>query len=130
MTTTPGRNPPGPAPTAGFIADGLYLPGYENTGCPPIYFAVDTSGSVSDHELALVWTEIKAAADAVQPDHIRVIQCDAAVHSDVQYECEDIPDQTMFRGRGGTAFTPVFDLVNDESNAPGLSDLPHGPILR
>lgn len=114
-------------PNRRFIADGMYLPGKENAGCPPIYFAVDTSGSVSDHELSLVWTEIKAAAEAAQPDHVRVIQCDAAIHSDQQYECEEIPDQTMFKGRGGTAFTPVFDMVNAESMPPAcliyLTDL-------
>lgn len=114
-------------PNRRFAASGMYLPGNQNAGCPPIYFAVDTSGSVSDHELSLVWTEVKAAAEAAQPDHIRVIQCDAAVHSDEQYECEDIPDQTMFKGRGGTAFSPVFELVNDEPIPPAcliyLTDL-------
>ena len=110
-----------------FAATDQYMPGYKNAGCPPIFFAVDTSGSVSDHELALVWTEIKAAAEAAQPDHIRVIQCDAAIHSDEEYDPEDVPDQIMFKGRGGTAYRPVMELVNDEPIPPAcliyLTDL-------
>ena len=114
-------------PNRRFVASGLYLPGKDPTGCPPIYFAVDTSGSVSDDELAMVWTEIRAAAAAVTPEYLRVIQCDAAVQDDQTYEPDHVPEIVMVHGRGGTAYRPVFDLVDRESPPPAcliyLTDL-------
>ena len=92
-------------------AAGPYLAGKEPHGAPPIAFAVDTSGSMSNKELAEVWAEVRECVDAMMPESVRIIQCDAAIVDDESYEPEDLPQELDARGRGGTQFTPVFDLL-------------------
>lgn len=98
-------------PNRRFAATGPYLAGKELYGAPPIAFAVDTSGSMSNQELAEVWAEIKECAAAMEPEFVRIIQCDATVVDDQTYEPEDLPHHLNARGRGGTMFTPVFNLL-------------------
>ena len=95
-------------------ANGPYLAGKEPHGAPPIAFAVDTSGSMSNKELAEVWAEVRECADAMLPETIRIIQCDAAIADDQTFEPEDLPQELDARGRGGTLFQPVFDLLEAE----------------
>ena len=92
-------------------ATGPYLAGKEPHGAPPIAFAVDTSGSMSNKELAEVWTEVRECADAMSPEVVRIIQCDAAIVDDQTFEPDDLPQDLDARGRGGTLFSPVFDLL-------------------
>ena len=101
-------------PDRRFAATGPYLAGIEPYGAPPIVFAVDTSGSMSNKELAEVWTEVRECAEVMIPENVRVIQCDAAIADDRTYDPEDLPLTLDARGRGGTMFTPVFDLLEHD----------------
>ena len=101
-------------PDRRFAATGPYLAGVEPYGAPPIAFAVDTSGSMSNKELAEVWAEVRECAEVMMPENVRVIQCDAAIADDRTYDPDDLPDNLDARGRGGTMFTPVFDLLEHD----------------
>jgi predicted metal-dependent peptidase len=83
-----------------------------------IVVAIDTSGSIDSEMLAQFGGELQAIVDEVRPRQTRVLYCDTRVTSCQEYE----PGETIelsVKGRGGTAFTPVFDHVSEN-----MDDLP------
>ena len=74
-----------------------------------ICMAIDTSGSVSERELSLVFSEIrhvwKAGAEIV------VVECDAAVQQSYRYSGK-VPKAP--KGGGGTDFNPVFEWTKTQ----------------
>lgn len=68
--------------------------------------AIDTSGSVSDDQLSLFFSEIHGMWR--QGAEIVVIECDAAVQRHYPYRGK-LPD--FVAGRGGTVFDPVFEFL-------------------
>ncbi len=105
-------------PNRRYIDQGLYLPALRSEACAPIVIAIDTSGSLSADELAIFWGEIREIASEVKPENIRLIQCDARIAADDEYDPMDMPDEIVAKGRGGTAFTPVFDKLEDADSPP------------
>lgn len=98
---------------------GLYMPSLGIEAPGHIVFAVDTSGSMSDQDLAEIFAEIRVYRETY-PCRLTVIQCDAAIQSVTTYEemdGEEIPNKVSLFGRGGTDFRPVFDWVDE--NAEG-----------
>lgn len=93
---------------------GGYLPSLRGEQTPPIAVAFDTSGSVSDKELAAFITELQSIIDEVQPAAIHFIQCDAKVQSHEELGPEDVLGKVKISGRGGTRFEPVFEHVERE----------------
>ena len=69
--------------------------------------AIDTSGSVSDEELAEFMNEIhhihKAGVD------ITIVQCDAKMYPPMEYKGKH---EFQLHGRGGTEFDPVLEYYN------------------
>jgi predicted metal-dependent peptidase len=84
----------------------LYLPSAIGFNEPKIAFAVDTSGSIGEEEIAQAVAEI----EAIRRDFgcsMYLIDCDAEVHSGRWLDAaEAVP--TKFKGGGGTDFAPVF----------------------
>lgn len=83
--------------------DGTIVPGIKVKQFSRIAVAVDTSGSVSDSELAMFFGEIhgiwRTGAEVI------VIEADAAVQRVYTYNGK-LPESVA--GRGGTVFDPVF----------------------
>lgn len=74
-----------------------------------VYIGVDSSGSVSDQELQLFFTEIESIAKAM---HVKakVLIADAAIQNSFEYT----PGMKIqIKGRGGTAYQPVLAYAND-----------------
>lgn len=69
--------------------------------------AVDTSGSVSDHDLSDFFSEIHGIWR--QGAEITVVECDATVQRTYPYT-GILPERVA--GRGGTIFNPVFEWIN------------------
>ena len=92
-----------------------YLPSLYGEAAPAFAVAVDTSGSVSDQELAEFSAEIAAIASEVKPLTLTVIHCDAAVHKAESFERGEEVRITTFHGRGGTDFRPPFEYVQKEA---------------
>ena len=97
--------------------------------------AIDTSGSVSDEELAEFMNEIhhihKAGVD------ITIVQCDAKMYPPMEYKGKH---EFQLHGRGGTAFDPVLEYYNANlkkytslvyftDGEAGAHEKPRGPIL-
>ena len=101
-------------PDRRMIHSGLFLPGLSSPGFQELCFAVDTSGSMSQEEMNLVWSQIQDCAAQMEAERIRVIQCDAEVKEDHTYHRTDLPSTLETMGGGGTKFTPVFEALEDE----------------
>ena len=81
-------------------------PGIKVKQFQKIAVAVDTSGSISDADLCVFFTEIDAMYR--QGAEIEVIECDAEVQRTYNYNGQ-LP--TDVSGRGGTVFDPVFAFL-------------------
>ena len=77
-------------------------------------FAIDTSGSLNNQALSNVWSAISEICDELNPEYVRIIQCDTVVQDDQSYDKVDMPDDIIAKGRGGTSFRPVFDLIDED----------------
>jgi len=85
-----------------------------------IHVAVDTSGSVSDADMALFVGELNAIKGTL-PVRITLFACDAALAPDAPWVTEPWQDFQMprkFDGGGGTTFAPVFDWIEREGAHP------------
>ena len=87
------------------------LPGRMDDKILKIVVAIDTSGSVSNKEVADIFNEIFTIL-AKRKHDITVIECDAKVQR--VYKARTAHDiKTKVKGRGGTKFTPVIEYINN-----------------
>jgi predicted metal-dependent peptidase len=75
--------------------------------------ATDTSGSVSDEELAWVFDEVFGILKCTK-FKLTIMECDAAIQR-VYTADKRTQIQTKVKGRGGTYFQPVFDYIAEEN---------------
>ena len=92
---------------------GLYLPSMYSDSIGDLVFAIDTSYSMSSESLSNVWSEIRNAANTIKPNSVTVIQCSERVTSVEQYSYHDLPESIEAKGRGSTAYKPVFEKVEE-----------------
>lgn len=105
------------APNRRYVAHGLYLPTLYSEHIGTLAFAVDTSGSMGDHELQAACAELKEIAREVNPERIIVLYADAAVADlDIFESGEEIEFRP--KGGGGTDFRPVFEKITEEGYEP------------
>jgi|TARA_R100001460_G_scaffold30321_2_gene59831 predicted metal-dependent peptidase len=108
-------------PNRRFIGAGMYLPSMYSPALEEIAVAVDTSGSISDEELTTFTTETSVILRDLDPERIHFIQCDAEVQGHDEYTRESLPLKVKYKGRGGTAFEPVTNYINE--NIPNCKAL-------
>ena len=98
--------------------------------------AFDTSGSISDEDLSWFFSELDHIE--IQGAQITLIQCDASIQKVEPYHKSFRREQPQAYGRGGTAFSPIFNyLKEDRSRIPdllvyftdGYGDHPEDPRL-
>jgi predicted metal-dependent peptidase len=93
---------------------GEIMPGIVKTGLPDVTVLWDTSGSM--HGLAEeILTEVNEIVSEMGLS-IRLMVCDAAVHSDVQGISNIEAVLPHIQGGGGSDFTPAFDVLVEENN--------------
>jgi predicted metal-dependent peptidase len=76
-----------------------------------IMVVVDTSGSISDEELSIFFTEIGAMFSAGVV--VTVVQCDADIQDVKEYKQKK--QKYECKGRGGTSFKPPFELAKNKT---------------
>jgi predicted metal-dependent peptidase len=93
---------------------GLYLPTPGVPGPNHIVAAIDTSGSMSDGELAKILGELDSLR-AVTHCRLTILQCDTEVRKVDEYDvwAPASFERYGINGRGGTLFQPVFDWIED-----------------
>jgi predicted metal-dependent peptidase len=105
-------------PNRRHIHNGIYLPSIRGEELT-LVIGIDTSGSISDDELAQFIAEVNGIMACIKGWTLHVMGCDAAVHG---YEVVQYPETLDFKqvckGRGGTSFVPVFDKVAEEGLTP------------
>jgi predicted metal-dependent peptidase len=115
-------------PSRKHLHRGLVLPSVGTPSPGRLVFAVDTSGSMSDAEIAQIYGEIRAFRETF-PCRLAVLQADACVHSVVEYDEMDgseVPQRVQVVGRGGTDFRPVFEWLEEHGQG---SDAAHSPLV-
>ena len=104
-------------PNRRFLHQSIYLPSMATPSLGELVIAVDTSGSVKKHQLAVFSAEITSLLQTVEPEKAHIILCDRQIHDVITY------DPTMgnqlklpMKGGGGTNFCPVFEWVENNAN--------------
>lgn len=77
-----------------------------------IVIAIDTSGSVSDEQVAYIFNEVFAIISR-RKFEMTVIECDARVQRVYRVQKQGDVELSVL-GRGGTAFTPVIEHINGD----------------
>jgi len=102
----------------------IYMPSIGKPGPDHIAIAVDTSGSMSNDDLAHALAEIdglRAAAGC----SLTLIQCDAEIQSVAEYDPWELTESTFadyeFLGRGGTSLKPPFNWIEENLLMRGKS---------
>lgn len=104
-------------PNRRYIADGVYLPGMPKEGPGVVVLAIDTSGSIDDTLLTKFIAEVRKINVDMQPECIHVVCCDARVQWTGEFgPYDDVKAEP--KGRGGTAFSPVFNWVRERGINP------------
>ncbi len=107
-------------PNSRFIDSGLYLPSIRSEGIDAIAVIVDTSGSLPAETLAAFWAELGEVAAEIRPGRVVVLQVDAAVQDAAEYAPDELPDEIVVKGRGGTDFRPGFEWLDEQGIRPGV----------
>ncbi len=113
-------------PNRRYIHRGLYLPGMRSDDLPEVVVAVDTSGSVSSHELDQFATELSAILETCAL-RLHLLYCDMKVAKVETVLRDDLPLTLSPAGGGGTDFRPAFGWVAERNIRPAcmvyLTDL-------
>ena len=107
-------------PNRRFIDSGLYLPSIRSEGMETIAVIVDTSGSLPAETLAEFWAELREVATEIKPESAVVLQVDAIVQDAAEYPPDDLPEEIVVKGRGGTDFRPGFEWLDDQGIQPAV----------
>lgn len=83
---------------------------------------VDTSGSISDDELAIFASEMKGIMVEYSVKSVDVLPCDAKIHNAQHFTDPKKTKITKarFYGGGGTSFDPVFKWIEDNMIKKGI----------
>lgn len=109
------------------FADDIIMPAFtenvDGAAAENIWFAVDTSGSVSDSTLSVVMGELKSASQQIGlRGYISFFDCD--ITPPVPFENTEQTDSITPVGGGGTSFRVVFDSIDSF-----FEDLPRAIVV-
>ena len=113
-------------PNKRYLDYDIVVPGLYSEKAGRIAVALDTSGSMSDEELALVGAELRELGKLAE--EMLLIVADADIREVVPFDRLDAYlDRGRFSGGGGTDHRPVFAYLEEHRIAPelfvGLTDL-------
>ncbi len=96
------------SPNKRLVSMGIYLPGIKSEKAENIVIAIDTSGSISEEEIKIFNSELKAALSSFD-GRITLLGCDTEVNLAMEISSWEIPEKIQFTGGGGTDFRPPFE---------------------
>jgi len=100
------------------LARGFFMPSLGLDIPSHVVFAIDTSGSMGNEDLAVIAGEVRNFRETF-PSRLTVLQCDASIQREETYSAEDptpTPEKVAIKGRGGTDFRPVFKWVSTQTD--------------
>jgi predicted metal-dependent peptidase len=101
-------------PNKRFINRGFILPSPYSETLPPIYIAIDTSGSITNKQLGAYQKELNEILMQFPQTVLKVMYCDTEVAKRVEFSTENLPVKLEAIGGGGTDFRPVFEKIKEE----------------
>ena len=122
-------------PSRRHLAMGMLRPSGITERVGELVIAIDTSGSIGQHELTKCLSEIKGVCDTVRPESVRILYGDTKVCSDELYgdvpnacaSLEQLTQTTKPAGGGGTRVQCVPDYIRDNNiNAQAVIVLTDG----
>ena len=122
-------------PSRRHLAMGMLRPSGITERVGELVIAIDTSGSIGQHELTKCLSEIKGVCDTVRPESVRILYWDTKVCSDELYgdvpnacaSLEQLTQTTKPAGGGGTNVQCVTDYIRDNNiNAQAVIVLTDG----
>jgi len=104
-------------PNRRFLSQGIYLPSVSGEAMGELVFAVDCSGSIGEAEINQFAAEVRCVSEDHKPNVIHVVYFDSQV---CHYDKFDRDEEVVIapHGGGGTAFSPVFDYLEEHSIDP------------
>jgi predicted metal-dependent peptidase len=122
-------------PSRRHLAMGMLRPSGITERVGELVIAIDTSGSIGQHELTKCLSEIKGICDMVKPESVRILYWDTKVCADELYgdvagacgSLEQLTQTTKPAGGGGTNVQCVTDYIRDNNiNAQAVIVLTDG----
>ena len=122
-------------PSRRHLAMGMLRPSGITERVGELVIAIDTSGSIGQHELTKCLSEIKGVCDTVRPESVRILYWDTKVCSDELYgdvpnacaSLEQLTQTTKPAGGGGTMVQCVPDYIREKQiNAQAVIVLTDG----
>jgi len=122
-------------PSRRHLAMGMLRPSGITERVGELVIAIDTSGSIGQHELTKCLSEIKGVCDTVRPESVRILYWDTKVCSDELYgdvpnacaSLEQLTQTTKPAGGGGTRVQCVPDYIQAKNiNAQAVIVLTDG----
>ena len=98
------------------LADDLYLPSPYSETVGRMVFAIDTSGSIDDKQIARVAARISNLCELYPPESVIVLWWDTRVHAEQRFEIESYANiATLLKpvGGGGTRVSCVSEYMNE-----------------
>lgn len=105
-------------PNRRYLSAGIYMPSGVTEQVGELILAIDTSGSIGNHELSAFLSEVKEICDTVHPDGIRLLYWDTRICRDEKYDSQDLDElvkSTKPKGGGGTDVTCVTDYIREHN---------------
>lgn len=95
------------------LANDIYLPSLENESIGEVVIAIDTSGSITNEQVAEFASELASICDTCNPDKVRVLWWDTAVHGEQVFSQNytDIAKMLKPMGGGGTWVSCVSEYL-------------------
>lgn len=108
-------------PNRRFIASDIYMPTGITERVEGIVVGGDMSGSIGDHEQAVILTEVSSITDTVKPSWLRMLYWDTEVVGDEKYEMHQLDNfvqSTKPVGGGGTDPSCVPEYLTSHKITP------------
>ena len=108
-------------PNRRFIASDIYMPTGITERVEGIVVGGDMSGSIGEHEQAVILTEVSSITDTVKPSWLRMLYWDTEVVGDEKYEMHELDNfvqSTKPVGGGGTDPSCVPEYLTTHKITP------------
>ncbi len=120
MTDAAKRDYSWSVPNRRFIDGGLYLPSIRSDGIETVAFIIDVSSSLPTPTLAEFWAELREIAAEIRPESVFVLQVDTVLQDAAEHSADDLPDEIVVKGRGGTDYRPGFAWLERQGIEPAV----------
>ena len=104
-------------PNRRFLSQGMYLPSTSGEAMGELVVAVDCSGSIGQEEIDQFAAEVTTIKEDSNPSAIHVVYFDSEVSHYDKFTRDDEVHITP-HGGGGTAFSPVFEYLEEHNIEP------------